>query len=109
MSLADATRGGEDDFSWEDDDDEVPPSTTSTNPPVASALPRTLSNPAVQVLNSPRLSSEASYDLVGDGSVAGTRGQSPNVSPVPVPAEEKAPVAPKEKAPSDDGDDSDWE
>ena len=119
----DATHTAEEDFSWEDDEDEVPASASSTQPPAASALPRSLSNAALQALGSPRLSSEASYDLVGDGSAAGTRGQSPARAEAPaqaaVTAVKEEVATSKEKQANeedddeddedDDDDDSDWE
>lgn len=122
-SFTDASQG-EEEFSWEDDEDESPaprPSSAAATitasgvapPPVSSPEPipppRIPSNPTLQSITSaasPRLSSEdGSYDIVGESSAAGTRGQSPAplpTSPTPVPTKEQS------KGGGDDSD-SDWE
>lgn len=128
FACIDATQGNEEDFSWEEDDedekedddeDEHSASTASTTAaaPPASAIPSTLSKPAIHAVSSPRLSSEASYDVVGEKSAVATRDQSPAATPVAAtPAEkEKVETANDDEEGEDDedddedGDESDWE
>jgi len=120
--LANASQG-EELFSWEDDEDEAPQSRPgsaaatitasrlgpSTDSPESTPPPRVLSNPTLQSIASTassRLSSEdGSYDIVGEDSAAGTRGQSPVSGPaVPTTVPTK-----RQTKGDDDNSDSDWE
>jgi hypothetical protein len=120
-SFTDASRG-EEEFSWEDDEDESPAPRPNSAAATVTASgfapqsigshesispPRVPSNPTLQSIASaasPRLSSEdGSYDIVGEDSAAGTRGQSPAPA-APTPASAK-----KQSKGDGDDSDSDWE
>lgn len=135
--ILDATHQGDEDFSWEDDEDEPAhssnnttsaPTSTTKSPSPAGLTPaesattphRVPSNPTIQSLVSAsnrRLSSDdGSYDVVGEESVASTRGQSPANELTPsLPAAAahaepaKAKQEPKAAQDDDEDSDSDWE
>lgn len=95
----------DEDFSWEDEDDDVSPSgkqvkstqaTTSAEKPSDKPTAQTLNVPATSTpgSNTPRVSSEDSFDLVSSTSPTG---------------EEKAATKPKKASTEEEDGDSDWE